>query len=703
MKCGVIPKEYRALYRRLVKKGLAKTVGRVQGSVNALEKPAPANVAPAILKYKEHLDQNVASVRFAEAQLEHPSTQAQGEAHAHELYQKAVKNYVAKRWEFEHKLPDIPEAVQAHPALPPSHFYKVPDFMENPESPMDALKATDRMNRDAAKAQFLSEGQQNGEIGSRGPDSPFVNPEHPYQSLSLHPDHLFGVHPSVKPIYDQILSYHDGAPGKLQTIQRSIISTIMWNPAFHAVNIGGRFIPQLFRAKGLKRIGPAFQKALSDLNSPQKMGEYAKDGFTPYFPHGFEANDFADRIFKRLQSKTEGNLPRMAEFFSKWPKVLSTAVNTMGLTYRHLLYDQFIDEGFTHEEASVKAAHAATDLAGTMGRDMFKEGASKMGDFALFSLRYTSTTFNLGIKALRDDNVLRKKLEMRGVPPDRMGKILLSQKRAYRMALLRDYMTNMAMVCGLNYLMTAYNHLPDKDGKKGGHFPWQNPGAKWTEALMPTRIDWKLDNGQMVSISTPFRTTRDLLEWVNLLTSPLDAGRLGMNKSSPLIHVAQDMVSAAHGDLTLPRIGMTDANVLGKLFGDVSPVNIQNILVESATSLYGESLRPLIQGIYSGVTPQSLEEFGLYLVGMQTGKNYSSEDQFDALQAWKAKQAIAHFRNNPAVRRLLEMRDPTTIRLFYQESEKAGLSPKMTHLMMRYLLTPQTATRSGMQWKAAHP
>lgn len=700
MKCGNIPHEYKDLYKRLVRKGMAPLENKLRGSVNTLEKPAPANAARELLKYKEDLDAANARIRFTEAQLEHPDTLEEGEKNATLSFEKALQDYVQTRLDNEGKLPDIPEAVAAHPDWAPSRFYPVPDFMKNPQNAYERLNAAEAMFKDAAKMRFHTNAQEAGEIGPMRHKGPFVAPEHPFSSLSLHPGHLFGVHQSVKPFYDQVLNHYDGKISKTQRVMRSIISTIMWNPLFHALNISGRFIPQMFSLKGMGKLKGQFQRAIADQQNPEQMSQLARDGFTPYYPHGFEPNDLADTWMKKLHARIKGPLPGLSEYLARWPKMLSTVVNTLGLTYRNMMYDRLISEGATHEEASLQSAHAGTDIAGTIGRDMFKEGVNKWGDFLLFSLRYTSTTFSLGMKAIRTDNVLRKKLEARGIDPGRLESILSRQKKSYQVALMKDYFSNFIFMNGMNYLLTKINNMEDKNGKKGGHFVWDNPGTTWRDTIMPQKINWKTENGNNLTISTPFRTTRDLLEILNLSTAPLDTGRIAENKASPLLHMVLDTYRASKGDFTMPEPGLTAANYGGRMLSDISPVNVQNLLVRSATAMYGKSLQPLFEGIYSSVQPSSLEQFGLMLAGMQTGKGPSAQGQADSYEAYKAKQAVAHFRSNPAIRELLQKRDPATINLFLQEAQKSGMSYKMANLVLRYIMNAPVSTKSGMLYRA---
>jgi hypothetical protein len=118
--------------------------------------------------------------------------------------------------------------------------------------------------------------------------------------------------------------------------------------------------------------------------------------------------------------------------------------------------------------------------------------------------------------------------------------------------LMLDYAVMQSIANVMNYATTSMYDEPDKNGKTGGHFVWDNPGSTKASLLFPNSIflypktdDKGERTGEGVYISNPVRTVRDIIEYAMI---PFQVGGGGkpqvlFNKFSPLANLGKSTMS----------------------------------------------------------------------------------------------------------------------------------------------------------------
>jgi len=130
---------------------------------------------------------------------------------------------------------------------------------------------------------------------------------------------------------------------------------------------------------------------------------------------------------------------------------------------------------------------------------------------ALFSRAYTMSNLSLAkyaISSLSRSNALLPKYllgQMKNGDAAVSRDAIKSFAGASIGVLFKDMALMFATLQIANYIMTASNDLPDKNGKRGGHFSWDNEHGKKFHIAIGEK-----PSGQVVYMGNPFRAARDI-------------------------------------------------------------------------------------------------------------------------------------------------------------------------------------------------
>lgn len=567
-----------------------------------------------------------------------------------------------------------------------------------PINDMDAMVQSTRLAKQAALMRFQKAGLDSGFLSSKiNPSYKALN--HTYDELTsnrmarnretgkLEPATTqLSVPQKYHGIAEQIFSANKQSEHSKLT--RMALATknwstaaIMYTPAFHIQNIGSRFIPMLIRNP--LRTGEtyrAFVAAGKDLDNPERMGELGRHGWTSVAPRGWNEN-FTGLTQKFLENKgIPGKIG--AGIIHAYANALHKAVNYMGLVTYHIALQDFLKDGHPLTIAEQLAGHKASIMAGTIARDTMSKGYREVADATLFSNRYSTTTWRIFSRAVQKDAAMKNRLEMMGFTPEEVNKALIANRRNFQLMLAKEIAGVQAFGNALNYAMTGYYNLPDKNGKKGAHPIWMNPGSTWYDDIVNVKAVVGVDKqtGRPIMMGLPFRSLRDIEEIVLAIPamitgSPGEQSNLMVNKLNQYWKIAFDLVPGLdwrHITLKQPTAGETTASVIGDAVNNLSPLQLRQAMIESVSLLYGGD------SVYKSVAKTWVDQWsdmdikkmwiralgGQLSLGEQPGQPFKeSSDAKNRFESWISQ---------PAIRQALISGDPHITHLYY----KYGMIPR---------------------------
>ena len=578
-----------------------------------------------------------------------------------------------------------------------------PKYIEErlPESPEAAAKQAYHYAKQTAVKRFQKDGWEAGLLG------PASSPNHVPMTLAdleQGAGRYLGVLKGMQSRVNQTLSAFEpkkapadamGRMGALaQGTKHLAVGLQMWTPMFHNMTILGRFLPTLLSARGIGR-------GLKSLSSPSKLpaellrgmkdlerartdpaeGErLARMGLIQLGPHGYEGK-LATQIESALkQGGKTGSLARGA--IAGYKNAMQWGINNMGVIAYRIAKDDLMSKGIPEAAADVAAAKRATIIIGTLPKDMMNKGWRQLADKALFSMRYTTSTWLTLARAMSKDRALESELKMMGFKGEEVSKVLKEHQKAFQALLVKDLALFYGISNIINYVVTGMYNMPDKDGKKGGHFIWENPGSTWYTDLANVKFVAGKDptTGQTQYAQLPIRGTRDLAMMVLQLPAwltgadPFDAGALQVyaNKMSPLVAIAAELYTGR--DWTgktnaMPTSGETTAATVGSVLDLLQPLPTRDALIRGASYLsqgdYSEAvIRPWVD-MMAEAKPGKLAARAL---GVQT----STADPV-ASQYYRRQEAWRNWYSNAGVRADLKSGDPTITKAYFNAAQNAGV------------------------------
>lgn len=581
------------------------------------------------------------------------------------------------------------------------------DFVDNggaikrkPTSPEDAVALGQHYAEMNARRGFRDDAVKNGVIGKvkNNPNFKLI-PGRGYQELKVrgNPGEQYGILPHLRGHHEDVFSALDRSQkpwGPLEAFRKSrAMSTaaIMWTPFFHTVNIGSRWVvPLIMRLdnlhpKGIARTMRAIRDGIHDMNDPARAKELGEEGLIKLGPHGWQESG-VPQIRNWLYKIPGLKNPVTVWAMDKLDKTMPTTINFMGHVAYHLARQDMVRKGVTPEMAGILAARKTSILMGTIAKDSMTRGWRNFADAALFSTRYTTTSLQLFSRALTKDEALRTRLKAKGFDPDKIDEGLRLHRQEFQKLLIKDYLSMLAFANILNYIFTSQNNIPDKNGKKGGHFVWDNPGSNWYKDAVNVKYVVGVDpkTNKPIMGGNPFRSTRDIAELLTdwyAIASGADQGHTiaqsYLNKTNQFWQLFLDVGKGtdwAGKSLNMPTTPETIASWAGNVVDRTTPLTLKNMLVASISRM--ESGDPAVwQDVVNSMDDQSVKELvkiGLIRAfGGQTsqGEAYGEPKQ----ETYAAQERVMSWLATPEIRTALAKGDAKITQLALQHLARAGI------------------------------
>ena len=588
-----------------------------------------------------------------------------------------------------------------------------PKYIEDrlPKTPKEAAAQAYWYAKQSATRRFQKEGWDTGLLG------PASSPNHthiPLQDLMQGEGRYLGVLKGLQSRVAQTLSAFErqkpkdamGKAGQMvKGVKHVAVALQMWTPAFHTMTILGRFLPTLLNARsigrGLKSLAHPMDlpaetlRGIKDLEKartdPAEGERLARLGLIQLGPHGYEGT-LATKLESAL--KSSGRTGAMARgAISGYKNAMQWGINNMGVIAFRIAKDDLMAKGVPEQAAEVAAAKRATIIIGTLPKDMMSRGWRNFADWALFSMRYTTSTWLTLARAMSKDRALEGQLKMMGFDPATVEKTVKLHQKAFQALLVKDLALFYGLSNVFNYVITGINNLPDKDGKKGAHFVWENPGATWYSSLANVKFVAGKDpaTGQVQYAQIPIRGTRDLAMMMLQLPAWLtgadsfDAGALQVyaNKASPLVAVASMLYSGRDWrgkSLAMPTSAETTANQIGSMADLLQPLPVRDALVRGASYLsqgdYSDAaIRPWVD-MLAEAKPGNLADRAM---GIQTsGADPVASAYYRRQDAWR------NWYSDPAIKADLKNGDPAITKAYFNAAQNAQIPfSEASNVLMR--------------------
>ena len=570
-----------------------------------------------------------------------------------------------------------------------------------PVNPRQAAAQADALGKLAAKLRFQRDGYNSGLLGPGKSGNHVILP---FKHLEQGAGHFLGVYKGLKDRVAQVLDAYEpkssqDSMGKIGSLLKGVKHTAvglkMWTPAFHDVTILGRFLPTLLNPRSIGRglkslakpwalpaeISRGFQELQKVRTDPKEAERLGRMGLIQLGPHGYEGKLVTQMTNALKERGTTGQMAHAV--LAGYKDSMAWAINNMGIVAYRIAKDDLLSKGIPEKAADVAAAKRATIIIGTLPEDMMNRGWRRFADWALFSKRYTTSTWLTLARAMSKDKALSAELRMMGLDPKVVEKTVTAHQRAFQALLLKDLALFYGLSNAVNYMVTGMYNMPDKDGKRGAHFVWENPGATWYSSLAKVRFVAGKDpaTGQVQYAEMPFRGTRDLA--MMLLQTPawltgadqFDPGALQVyaNKLSPLVAVASTLATGRDWrgkTLSMPTTGETTANEVGSIADIMQPLPVRDALVRGASlaseGQYGEAVIKPWMDMLAEAKPS---EVASRAMGIQT----STADPV-AAQFYRRQEAWRNWMSTPGIRADLKAGDPAMTQAYFNAAQKAGIS-----------------------------
>lgn len=580
------------------------------------------------------------------------------------------------------------------------------DFVDNggaikrkPTSPEDAVTLGQHYAEMNARREFRDDAVKNGVIGKvkNNPNFKLI-PGRGYQELKVrgNPGEQYGILPHLRGHHEDVFSALDRSQkpwGPLEMLRKSrAMSTaaIMWTPFFHTVNIGSRWVvPLIMRLdnihpKGIARTMRAIRDGIHDMSDPARAKELGEEGLIKLGPHGWQESGVPQ--IRSLLYKLPGAEKVLAPILSAVDKTMPATINFMGHVAYHLARNDMMRKGVDAKMAGILAARKTSTLMGTIAKDSMTRGWRNFADAALFSTRYTTTSLQLFSRALAKDEALRTRLKAKGFDPDAINRGLDLHRQEFQKLLVKDYLSMLAFANVMNYMFTGVYNVPDKNGKKGAHYVWDNPGSNWYKDMVNVKYVVGVDpkTNKPVMGGNPFRSTRDIAELLTdwyAIASGADQGHTiaqsYLNKTNQFWQLFLDVGKGtdwAGKSLNMPTTPETVASWAGNVVDRTTPLTLKNMLVASVSRL--ESGDPAVwQDVVNSMDDQSVKELvktGLIRAfGGQTsaGEAYGEPKQ----ETYAAQEKVMSWLATPEIRTALAKGDAKITQLALQHLARAGI------------------------------
>lgn len=463
-------------------------------------------------------------------------------------------------------------------------------------------------------------------------------------------------------------------------------AAIMWSPFFHMVNIGGRWIvPMVLRnPKSWARTGRYIKQAWQDMNDPERVEQLGKKGFTQLSPHAWQEHG-APQI-RDLFYKIPGFQKTFGWLLNGIDKSMPGFINYAGHLYYHMALDDMLRKGTDPRAAEVLAAHRATTLMGTLPKTLLGKNYRQFADTFMFSTRYTTTSLQLFSRALAKDEHLRTKLTQMGIKPEAIEKALGVHRAEFQKLLVKDYVAMLTFANIINYVATSHYNMADKNGKKGGHFIWDNPGSNWYKDFVNVKATYGVDekSGKPLMMGTPMRSTRDVAELLTgwyAIASGADTGESifepYMNKSNQFWQLFADAVKGtnwAGKTLNMPTTPETMASWAGDAAERLTPFEMRGALVTAITRMEGGDA-PVWHDMVNAMSDADVKQLVTQGLVRTFGGQTSMGEKYGEPKAetYAAQEKVMSWLSTPEIRTALAKGDSRITQIALDHLRDAGI------------------------------
>lgn len=569
-----------------------------------------------------------------------------------------------------------------------------------PKTPAEAAKQAYWYAKQSAVRRFQREGWETGLLG------PANSPNHVPMTLSdleQGPGRYLGVLKGLQGRVTQTLSAFEprkaptdmmGKAGAFtQGVKHMAVGLQMWTPMFHNMTILGRFLPTLLNARSIGRgvkslshptdLPAELVRGIKDLErartDPAEAERLGRLGLIQLGPHGYEGK-LSTQLDNALKNGGRtGQIARAA--VAGYKNAMQWGINNMGVIAFRIAKDDLMSKGIPEQAAEVAAAKRATIIIGTLPKDMMAKGWRQFADKALFSMRYTTSTWLTLARAMSKDRALESELKMMGFKGADVEKTLKLHQKAFQALLVKDLALFYGLSNVFNYVITGMYNMPNKDGKRGPHFVWDNPGSTWYTDLANVKFVAGKDpaTGKVQYAQVPIRGTRDLammlLQLPAWLTGadPFDAGALQVyaNKASPLVAVASELYTGRdwRGKTnTMPTTPETVAATVGSVADLLQPLPTRDALVRGASYLsQGDYSDAVIRPFVDMLAEAKPGNIAARAMGLQT----STADPVASMY-YRRQEAWRNWASGPAKADLIA-KDHVIVKAYFDAARNAGV------------------------------
>jgi hypothetical protein len=376
----------------------------------------------------------------------------------------------------------------------------------------------------------------------------------------------------IIPLAEQMVGAHDISQqrayakswvGKAESMNHATVSWLMQNPLFHLVTTAGKATAYTVPAAGRSGILNYMKTAGEAINDRAQLADMVQHGMQP-FPvrHKMEPTGAEAGAFERGMKAIGFDKPYEAY---QWMHrhVLANSVNRIQTAFYQMRLEQLIKqaqgEGKTLTPEMVDtfkttAAQESNPIGGNLPKEEMNQTLYRGLGLTLFSRGLQASTTRMLTRTVENNEIVRSIAKKNGFT-DAEAKLITDRNRHFLMAgLALDYAVMQTVANALNYATTSLYDEPDKDGKPGGHFVWDNPGATNASRVFPNSIflkpktdDAGNPTGEGIYISNPIRTVRDIIEYAMI---PFQVGGGGkpqvlFNKFSPLANLGKTAMTGA--------------------------------------------------------------------------------------------------------------------------------------------------------------
>lgn len=575
----------------------------------------------------------------------------------------------------------------------------------------EASAATERARVKTATLELQRELLQSGVgvlPGKAGSLDGFVKPQN-YAAFTTPGGRTMYLRKDAAPVLEQMVSGYDWLAernymegwGKLEATSHAITGMLLALPTFHAVTVGGRTMVGAINlpSNNMLRFGKSAWEAMNDRAQMRDMMEHGVTFFPKrqtFDPSGAQMGV----VEKRMRDMGLGKPYEGYQWFHN--EVLANSVNWMETMYYQWRLNQLTSGHKGHMPpgtldtyktmAGRDASNAAANLAKEEGnRTWFRI----LGNVA-FSRGLQVNTVRMATRALEGDHILQAVARRNGMTVEQAKDAVNQNKAFLGRQLTKDYIAMIAAANAMNYFLTSIEEEPN--GKKGGHFVWDNQGSDKTQYFLPTNIfvGNREVNGEKVGVymSTPFRSARDVIEYAMLPYELVNGepGKVLKNKASVPLKLAEEHVWTGK-DYAGRALGGTSGAV-GNIASHMTPSPFEDIpryameawaqgnptyFSEGLAKVFDPALFPLKA---AGMQPKRLKPDPE--TSMLQTKQLKEEEKVRA-RASKLKADL--FGMSPETR-------ATAIESVMADAERAGMDAKGRGALRRYM-TPEGVTRGA--------